>query len=101
MGRGRKPRAEARAEATIKARVTLDELRIAKAIARANDCTLAELLRIELYVGSLNAGTPAPEIVGQELINQIFEHELARRRGLQAVHEKGSAVQSSRQELKV
>lgn len=95
--RGPKPRAGTRAEATIKARVTLDELRAARAIAKRLGCkSVADLLRIDLYVGAADARMdPMPEILGQDLIDRIVEIELERRRRRNGGPRNSAAVVSS------
>lgn len=69
--RGRPSRAAARSTKRIEVRLTLEELRAVKALARAAGHTVADTLRLAVLEIAADAGEPAPVILGRTVINRI------------------------------
>lgn len=82
MPRGRKPRAEHRAEGRIEVRLTLAELRQVREMADRHDCSIADMVRMALLDTNIELNEPTAAILvkGQDLIDRVVNRELARRR---------------------
>lgn len=68
---GRPPRAGERATKRAEIRLTLSELRAVQALARANDCSISDLIRLTLLMSADDSGAAAPVVLGKELIARI------------------------------
>lgn len=77
--RGRPPRAGERATERIELRLTLDELRAVRALAKANGATVADAIRLAVVGMAADAGEKPPVLLGRRLIGRIVAGSNSRR----------------------
>jgi hypothetical protein len=59
--------------------LTIVEARTVQRLARANRCTVADLIRLTLLEAADDCGRPAPLVLGEELIARIVASQKSRR----------------------